>query len=258
MGSLASDFWWLPENVVINELVIGLGNHKMITDDEDMPPLTSCYCSISQEGTLSNDIVYYPVHFLEQWRSACKNVNIYRTLKIFGKNTKEAMFLGPFLVDIDNEKEDLDAAQVVAKDVLEYLITQLKTSESDLRIFFTGHKGFNIEMRPKALNISGSVPDQIRLSSKKLDSIIDYLSKDNNVQDSTTNVVDNRGTVIDRIYGNRFGFGLKHPFVRLHNSINKWITNDNRTIARKKMEITCQQLWKKSASEISSDSEVRD
>ncbi len=252
--SLISDFWWLPRNVPIEDLLIGVGHHKEVADGEDVPPLDSWYRSFDQEGYLSNNIRYYHINLLNKWRSACKNTNVYRTLKVFDQKIKPA-FLGPFLVDIDNSSENLDDAQGATKQVVTYLTTELELSLDDLRIFFSGRKGFNIEIRPEALGISGPVPDQIKLSSRKLDNIIGILRNNNNIQDATKNIVSSQKTVIDRIYGDRFGYKLKHPCVRLHGSINKWIRGDGKAVARRKIEITYKQLWEKSAAEISSESE---
>lgn len=232
-----------------------MGHHKEVADSEEVPPLGSWYRLLDQEGNLSNNEEYYPINRLSRWRSACKNTNVYRTLKVFDRDTGKAIFLGPFLVDIDNSDENLDDAQAVTKQVVTYLIKQQGLSSDDLRIFFSGRKGFNVEVRPEVLGINGSVSDQIKLSSKKLDDIIAVLRSNNNIQDATKNMVSSQKTVIDRIYGDRFGYKLKHPYIRLHHSINKWIRNDGNKTARVKLELTIEQLWGISAAKISSKAE---
>ena len=136
------------------------------------------------------------------------------------------------------------------------MITKVNLALGDLRIFFTGHKGFNIEIRPEALKIYGSVPEQIKLSSKMLDVIIDNLREKNVVQDSTISAVDGNETIIDWLYGDRFNYKLKHPFLRLHDSINRWVEHDGKIISRKKIVLTYQDLFKKSIREILSESEA--
>lgn len=260
--SLLSDFWWLLKNVTIEDLLVGVGHHQEVADNEDVPPLDDWYRSLDQEGYPSNDIQHYPINFLNKWRSAFKNTNVYRTLKVFDQKTKEATLLGPFLIDIDNSigdncyRENLNDAQAVTRQVVTYLVKRLRLSLQDFRIFFSGRKGFNVEIRPEAIGINGSVPDQIRLSSSKLNNLIDYLRSKNKVQNSRKNAVSNQGTVIDRIYGDRFnGYTLKHPCVRLHGSINRWIGGDGKAVARRKIEITPDQLWEMSAKAISDESE---
>jgi len=254
-SDLISDFWWLPKNVSIKNLLVGVGHHKEIADDEDVPPLDSWYRSLDSKGCPSNNIQYYPINLIEKWGSACKNTNVYRTLEVFDRNTKKEIFLGPFLVDIDNSSGKLDSAQAVTRQVATYLTKQLRLSLDSLRIFFSGCKGFNIEIRPEDIGLSELILDQIRLSSKKLDEIIVFLQNSNNIQDSSKNVVDVQGTVIDRIYGDRFGYKLKHPYIRLHSSINRWIRGDGSECARRKIEVTFEQLWNMSAVQISVESE---
>lgn len=237
-AGLISDFWWLGQSQTDRYTYLELGHSKPV-DDYTTPII---------------DAKVHHISDMDKFRSSFQNTNVYRSLKISDASLNGDEILGPFLVDIDNEEEDLDDAQGVTKQVVEYLRTQLMLSLDDLRIFFSGHKGFNIEVRPQALEIAGSVPDQIRLSSKKLDDVIAFLCSDNKVQDQTKNIVSIQGTGIDRIYGDRFGYKLKHPYIRLHNSINKWIRSDGSEVAGMKIERTIQQLWNMSAAEISLES----
>lgn len=268
-----SDLWWLPKNVATDKLLIGVGHHEVVADDEEVPPLDRWYRSFGHKGNLSNCIKYYPIQLVNDWRKACNNTNVYRTLKVFDKNTGEASLLGPFLIDIDNSDENLDDAQAIANQVTTYLLDEQKIPKDDMRIFFSGRKGFNVEIRPETLGIRGSVPDQIKLSSSKLDEIIAVLRNKNNIQDSYRDIVDgqgvvigranttprslvsNHGTSIDQIYGDRFGYELKHPYIRLHNSTNKWIRDSGSEIARMKIELTVEQLCSMSAVGISSNAE---
>lgn len=260
-SELLSDFWWLPENVTFDDLAVGVGHHKEIADNENVPPLESWYRSLTPKGDLSNEVNYYSINSLNEWRNACNNTNVYRTLKVFERSRENVTYLGPFLIDIDNSQlsdgyvHDLNDAQAVAKQVVTYLIEQHELSSDDLRIFFSGCKGFNIEIRPEALGIEGPTSDQIRLSSINLGAIIANVRNNNNIQDSSTNIVSACGTVIDTIYGDRFRYYLKHPYIRLHNSINKWINGGDKAIARRKMGITYAELLNKSAEEISTESE---
>lgn len=253
-SGLISDFWWLPRNVTSSDFSVLVGHHRPLTDEDD-PREIKWFYSLDKDGSISSEIKSYSFDFISQWRNACKDTNVYRTLKIFNRNTGEAILLGPFLVDIDNSNGNLDAAQTVTKQVVNYLVKQLDLSPNDVRIFFSGHKGFNVEVYPEVIGLRGSLLDQIMLSSNKLDDIIAFLQKCNNIQDSSRNIVDLQGTVIDRIYGDRFGYKLKHPYIRLHNSINKWIRGDGSECARRKIELTIEQLWNMSAVQICVESE---
>lgn len=255
---LISDFWWLPRNIAIKDLSVVVGHHRPLTD-KDEPLRIKWFHSLDEDGRISPEVKNYSFGFLKsQWRNVCKDINVYRTLKVFDRNTREAIFLGPFLIDIDNSvwdnayngyREDLGEAQNTARKVVKFLTEDLGLSSRDIRIFFSGRKGFNIEVHPQALGINGPVPKQIELPYKKQDEIIKAVGASNTAGEA--------GTVIDQVYGNRFGYRLKHPCVRLHGSINKWIRGDGKAVARRKIEITYEQLWGKSASEISSESEMQ-
>ncbi len=231
---LKSDFWWLPQNIAIPSLLVGVGHHNPLTDQDDPRSIKWFHSLDEDDKTLSNTEVKYGLGFLNKWRGICKNTNIYRTLEIFDRNTQKAILLGPFLIDIDNSGENLDDAQDLTKQVVSYLTKSLCLSLNDLRIFFSGRKGFNVEVRPQAFNINGSIQDQIKLSSKKLDEIIAFLRN--------KNAVSNQGAIIDRIYGDRFGYKLKNPYIRLHDSINEWIRDDGSKMARMRIELTIEQL----------------
>jgi hypothetical protein len=249
-----SDFWWLPEDVAIDKLSVGIGHHKPLTDEDD-PYSVNWFHSLSKDELLSVEEVKYSFGFLSSWRDICDNTNIYRTLKVFGCNTEEAILLGPFLIDIDNSEENLDDARTITTQVRTYLLDEQKISKGDMRIFFSGRKGFNVEVRPEAFGVADSISGQIKCFSMKLDEIIDFLRKNNKVQNDTRNMASSQGTCIDRIYGDRFGYKLKHPYIRLHNSVNKWIRGSDSEITRMKIELTIEQLCNMSATEISSKSE---
>lgn len=171
------------------------------------------------------------------FRKKHQNTNVYRSLKLYNTDN-EQVIIGPFVVDIDNDR-DLNASYVIVKQVLNYLINK-GLNANDFRIFFTGHKGFNVEIKPLVLNIHGSVTDQSYLYDKYRCIIVDYLRNLNGVYCSIRNCVDNQETVIDKI----------HDYIRLHDSINRWISDNGVTISRKKIELTYQGLFSKSINEI--------
>jgi len=92
----------------------------------------------------------------------------FRVLKIASASSGVEDIIGPFLVDIDNGDEDLEDALVVTRKTFHLLRDELRVDINSLRIFFTGHKGFNLEIRPQALDIQGSTNDQIRKSANVL------------------------------------------------------------------------------------------
>lgn len=255
-----SDFWWLPEDVKETSLLVKVGYHRPLTDDDD-PQSVQWFHSLNTAGQLSTCQQLYPLDFLIQWRRACRNTNVYRSLTLFDIGGKPVL-LGSFLIDIDNSEwadgytEDLEDALHVARIAVKILTRTYSLVGEDVRIFFSGRKGFNIEVRSAALGISGSFGDQVRGSCEKLDQIIKALRQANNVTNSTTNVVSNQRTVIDRVHGSkRSGYGLKHTYVRLHDSINKWVQKNENETARMRIELSLNDLCNRNVRDIFAEAE---
>jgi hypothetical protein len=250
-----SEFWWLPKGTACENLLVGLGHQRPLTGEEDPKSVMWCRPLDAKEEPCNN-LDIYSLDFLDRWRNACNNINVYRTLKIFNKDSGEAAFLGPFIVDIDNEKENLEDALGVARQAVDFIIKHYNLGKDDLRIFFTGHKGFNIEVRPEALRIDGSITYQIELSAQKLDKIIEALRDINKIEVACANIVTNQDTCIDAVYGNRVGgYWLKYPYTRLHCSINKWVRNHDSEMARMKTQISLDELRNRNVADISLDAE---
>jgi len=236
-----SDFWWLSSSQRNKYKYTKFGHHRPISDDED-------------PGSVNWDKNIRSIDELENWRDRFQNTNVYRALKIASTSSGVEVIIGPFLVDIDNANEDLEDALVVTRRTFHLLHNELKVDINSLRIFFTGHKGFNFEIRPQALDIQGSINDQIRKSADVLHQITEALRGKESWR--TQNQVSDAGTVVDQIYGDRYsGYRLKHPYIRLHGSLNMWISSDRETKTRMKIELTIGELNILPATEISSKAE---
>jgi hypothetical protein len=244
-----SDFWWLPEHIASSELLVGVGHHHPLTDDEN-PCSVEWFHSVGEGDELSHACRQYPLNFLKKWQSLCNNTNVYRTLELFTSDTGQSEILGPFLVDIDNTnwndvyEENLRDALLVTRRVMDFLSRHCKLRNQDRRLFFSGRKGFNIEVRPQALGIDGPVVQQIRLSAEKLQEIINHFG-------TGINIVSCEGTNIDRIYGDRYSnYKLKHPYIRLYGSWNKWGGENNIWKARSRIELSLEELMTLTVDEI--------
>jgi len=240
------DFWWLSESQEKQGWLVGVGHHAPLTDDDEPsrtslnqeePAIPGWFHSLDDEHNKSPDFKRYSPSSLAEWRSACQNTNVYRTLKLFAERLDQEPVLGPFLVDIDNQdwtngySENLEDARIVAVRTVELLSTQRDLAQGrDFRVFFSGRKGFNIEVCPTALGIKGSLHDQIRASADRLDEVIREIEKGSSAPAG-----------IDRIYGNRFGYRLKHPYTRLHNSWNEWIS-EGQAMKRLRLELSAADL----------------
>lgn len=171
------------------------------------------------------------------WREKCKNINVFRSLRLFHNGE---VLLGPLILDIDREQytndkgyiQDLGEALEDTQRIIKYLDHHYRTKNGELRVMFTGHKGFNIEVLPRTVGITSTKNQQ-----EEFDAWLKYI---NNALGSNTN--------------RKFVDSL-HDHVRLHNSINKWIQYDGKEVSRCKYEVTIEQLHSLSASGIISVSE---
>ncbi len=209
-ASETSDFWWLSETQASQVWSVGFGHHAPLTDDDEPslvtiddrePVIPGWFHSLGGQNNLSRNFRLYAAHVLSSWSSACQNTNVYRTLRLYPKSSRNEPVVGPFLIDIDNQdwtngySENLEDARIVAVRTVELLTSRRDLAEGrDFRVFFSGRKGFNIEVCPTALGIKGSLHDQIRASADRLDEVIREVENGSSAPAG-----------IDRIYGNRFG-----------------------------------------------------
>jgi hypothetical protein len=118
-----------------------------------------------------------------------------------------------------------EALQATRKLVREYLC-HLGAGTS--RVFFTGHKGFNIEVRPQAIGITSTSNRQQEFDCRLKD--------------------------IKKEFGDNF-VDRRHRYLRLRDSINRWISNDGKISNRMKFELTPDELNSMSIHEICRKSE---
>ena len=230
MCATLSDFWWLDNNQLDRFSFLEFGYHEPV-DNSQTPSIQPQKCQIAD---------------IDRYRSKYQNINVHRSLKLADNPSNGEVIIGPFLIDIDND-DSLEAAQEITKQTIQYLTKQNYLSPmKDFRIFFTGHKGFNIEIKPQSIAVYDLSYDEETLYGGKRLIIISYLRKLNNIDVKCRNFVDNEGTIIDRI----------HNYVRLHNSINSWVEDNGEIISRKKIELSSQDLLNKSIEDIRTLSEV--
>ncbi len=235
------DFWWLTPEEIVKYKYVCVCHQEPYSDEPNSnrePTSVPRYFSLDTSGNLSKVIKRYPLDFIRQWSEKCTNTNIFRSFNLFTAEQDGEEVLGPFLIDIDREEDESGKGYVqnlneALKDtrqlVEEYLC---KFKEGDYRILFTGHKGFNIEVRPRALGITCTGNRQ-----REFERRLRYINK---VFGGSSNK-----KFVDKI----------HDEIRLHNSINRWIANDGNTVNRMKFELGIQELSSLSADEICQRSE---
>lgn len=184
------------------------------------------------------------------WRKHWQNTNVYRSLLLF--NEEHDGIVGPFLVDIDNSEydeqagaytEDLERAHTVARMVALLLKNRWRVAKTDMRIFFSGRKGFNFEVRPGALGIAGDLDSQL-LACERLQAELREVLRAEGILDG-----------VDRVFGPRHPWlwlPPRHPFVRLHGSINAW-RSQSTDHSRRKIEVTLDNLLTLHCEEIVSE-----
>ena len=121
---------------------------------------------------------------------------------------------GGYLPDFDKALKDTRLL------VTEYC-SNLK--DKDYRIFFTGHKGFHIEIQPKAVGISPYLDRWQHFKNIRKD--------------------------INRRFGNSF-IDKFHPHIRLHNSVNRWIDYSGEKVDSVNFESSIDDLFSLSAEDI--------
>ena len=235
-----TDFWWLTSNEAIKYKYLHVCHKEPYSDEPNSnktPTSAPCFHSFDKNGNLSKSITCYPTEFLEQWRDKFENINVFRSLSLFTTEQEGEELLGPLVIDIDREDEtgegyvqNLDKAlEDTRRLVKEYLC---KFNKYDFRIFFTGHKGFNIEVRPQAIDI---IPEtNQRQQFKNILADINRIFGGNNTE-----------RFIDRF----------HEYLRLHNSINRFIDNDGKELNRMKFQLSLYELNSLDVEEIRKRSE---
>ena len=220
-----SDFWWLSSEVDASRLQIGLCTHRPLTDSER--PTFAWRCAFdNREVSIKGSPCLHLLKEVEEAGQLSHNINVYRSLELFDEQQRPQV-LGPLVIDVDNEtqgppfQQDIAAALRLAKTVVNLLVQKEGLSPKDLRVYFSGCKGFNIEVRPDAIGVVGSVRQQARLSYQRLDDLIRELVKAGDLQPKAYQ----RVSTIDQIY-TEWG-ALKHPYLRLHDSINAWISSQD-------------------------------
>mgnify|MGYP001602302971 CR=1 FL=1 len=198
-----------------------LVHHQPLTDEDDVP--TKAFNSPCINGVQS----------ISEWCGRHQNTNVYRSIKIWTDNSKRETILGPFVIDIDND-DDLDDALTVTRNAVKCIFKIYRLKDSDIQLFFTGHKGFNIEILPSALGLAGIASEWDNKVCNIREEIISELRRSAGLVSQSgqaRNIVSAKGTVIDGI----------HDYVRLHNSINKWIETSGQK-ARRKIGITLKEF----------------
>lgn len=148
---LNTDYWWLSLDEARQYKYIDVFHQKPYSDEPntERDPLS---CPMQQ-----SDIRYH-LESIDQWRVKFRNINVFRSYALYSSHIKGKEVIGPFLLDIDRFMEqevgyppDIDRAIKDTRFLIQKYCSDYK--DDDYRIFFTGHKGFHIEIRPEAIGV---------------------------------------------------------------------------------------------------------
>jgi len=229
-----SDFWWLTSEEAVKYKYIYFCHQEPYSDEPSgKDPSGACrYFSLDESGRPLKSKKCYQIEFIKHWRDKFANINIFRSVGLFSAEQNGGELYGPFLIDIDRQEklsrgyvQNLNKALEDTRRLVNRYLCKL--NEDDFRVFFTGHKGFNIDVRPKALGIV-SVKNRLQQFKSRLNDINGYFGSSEG-----TPFVDNF-----------------HDEIRLHNSINRWVSNNGETVNRMKFEVSLQNLNSLSPEEI--------
>jgi len=232
-----SDFWWSDSDEIEKYKYVYFCYQEPYSDEyhsDKTPNRVSRYFGLDSELRLTKEKKYYPIDYISFWKQYNNSINVSRSFGLYNKSQSNDILYGPFLLDIDREDSDIRGYIQDIKQALEdvrILIKQyLNTfTENEYRIFFTGHKGFHIEVRPDALNIGKSENRYKKFTSIRKE--------------------------INSVFGDHF-IDRMHDEIRLHNSINRWIRHDGKIMNRMNFEISLNDIDIMNAEDICIKSEV--
>ena len=219
--SSSTDFWWLSQEESRQYRFIDLFHQDPYSDEPntDRDP-ASCPMLKSDKR--------YPLEFINQWKERFGNTGVFRSYALYANEVGNNGIVGPMLLDIDRTIErdggylpDFGKALKDTRLLVEGYCSSLEIGS--YRIFFSGHKGFHVEVKPEATGISPSAKRWQHFE---------------NIRKS-----------INRRFGDSF-IDKFHPHVRLHDSINSWIGYDSVTVNAMTFEVGISDLFRLSADDI--------
>lgn len=163
------------------------------------------------------------------------NENLWRSWKIFtDQSRKEELGPVPIIFDIDDETDkkqnpNLDKAFRLTKALIDSLSRILQINNENIRVIFSGHKGFHIDVKPRA-------PVELLALRGRL--IQDCSQKEELFPVSGNQFLDT--TTLDPF----------HNEIRLTGSINSWRSSSGEIIQRKVFQFNLDDIFRINVDEI--------
>lgn len=216
---LSTDFWWLSPEEGRQYRYVDFFHQEPYSDEPHTKrDPVSCPMIPSERR--------YALGFIGRWKAKFSNINVFRSFAVYNSITNGEEIVGPFLLDIDRTLEggyvpDLVKALEDTRLLVKEYCSHLK--DEDYRVFFTGHKGFHIEIQPRAIDIPAYVDRWQHFENIRKD--------------------------INKRFGSAF-VDLFHSHIRLHNSINSWIDYSGQQIYSMNFKIDIDELFSLSVEDI--------
>ncbi|MBM2832630.1 MAG: hypothetical protein HW414_1682 [Dehalococcoidia bacterium] len=216
-----SDFWWLLPEEARRFRYVELFHQQPYSDEPhtDKDPY-SCPMEPSDKRS--------PLTSVTQWKAEFKNINVFRSFALHTTRVGGDELIGPFLLDVDRTTEqdggylpDFDRALRDTRSLVTEYCSSLRGDS--YRIFFSGHKGFHVEIHPRAINTPHNTGRLPYFESKRKE--------------------------VNEKFGANF-VDRFHEHLRLHHSANCWIDYGGHTACLMNYEVSVNELFRLSADEM--------
>lgn len=217
---IITDFWWLSPEETREYRYLDLFHQEPYSDEPNTnrDPISCPMMPSERKQALG---------LISQWKTQFKNINVFRSFTIYRSESDAEEIIGPFLIDIDRTLKgsyipDLRKALEDTRLLVKEYCFNLK--DKDYRVFFTGHKGFHIEIHPRAIDIPPNVDRRQQFEIRRKE--------------------------INKQFGNAF-IDVFHSHIRLHDSINSWIDYSGQQIYSMNFRVSIDLLFSLNVEDIS-------
>jgi len=213
-GTGEAEFWWLDAAQSHAQIFCRLAQVDASDEDVDAPlPRPRGATLVTKRGrdTLitagENQAIFLPSRYAQEWWDLWNGTNVHRSSAVSLDGDPHRVIEGPILLDFDGDEWDQDDVRRLrqprnaAVKVLRWAIAEFHLAESDVRCYFSGRKGFHLELRPEritaALADASEATDPVRTLLRRV----------------------RRASILDP---EEQGFDPPKTWKRLANSINAW------------------------------------
>jgi len=234
-----SDFWWMTNQQRGRFTFMRVTHHSPSDNSSRLDD--SAFLETAGDVLSSSELEKYCVDH--------GRTNLHRYLMVWDSPSCERGLPGPQLLDIDIEPSDLssnreldglDMALSVTRDIVRFVLPDaLHFSPETFRVYFSGQKGFHVEI----------VPDAVAewLSRPSPSTLCELQRQQHNFRREVIRCLEHRNWHIRHNCNWVVGPGYRvvldrlHSYLRLHWTVNAWL-QDGQLMRRLVMPLTLKQL----------------